>query len=84
VLRRRFRVPIPAIAYVRMIVEAYEGLAVVVSPRRGVGIVEWWIAPGREAEADALARALAAEVRLQAIDAGDYRLPFSPKASIQR
>jgi hypothetical protein len=63
-LVRRFRVPIPAIAYVRMIVEAYDGLAVVVSPERRRGLVEWWIAPGREAEAEVLARALAAEVRL--------------------
>ena len=63
---RRFRVPLPAIAYVRMIVEAYDGLAVVAS-RPGEGLVEWWIAPGREAEADALARALADEVRLAPI-----------------
>lgn len=66
---RAFRVPIEHIAYVRMIVEAYDGLAVVVSPARGQGIVEWWIAPGREAEADTLARALEKEVRLRAISA---------------
>ena len=66
-LVRRFLVPIPAIAYVRRIVEAYEGLAVVVSPERRRGLVEWWIAPGREVEADTLAQALAAEVRLQEI-----------------
>jgi hypothetical protein len=64
-LVRRFRVPIPAIAYVRMIVEAYDGLAVVVSPERRRGLVEWHIAPGREAEAATLAEALAREVRLQ-------------------
>jgi hypothetical protein len=63
---RRFRVPLPAIGYVRMILEAYDGLAVMVS-RRGLEIVEWWIAPGREAEADTLARALAAEVALVAL-----------------
>jgi hypothetical protein len=60
---RRFHVPLPAIAYVRMILEAYDGLAVMVSGR-GERVVEWWIAPGREAEAETLARALADEVSL--------------------
>jgi hypothetical protein len=65
VLVRRYRVPLEHIGYVRMIVEAYEGLAVVVSPDAGVGIVEWWIAPGREAEAATLAAALGDEVGLR-------------------
>ena len=66
-LVRRFRVPLEHIAYVRMIVEAYDGLAVVVSPDRGRGVVEWWIGPGREAEATTLAHALAGEVGLSEI-----------------
>ena len=61
---RRYRVPLSAIGYVRMIVEGYEGLAVVAS-RPGEGLVEWWIAPGREDEAETLARALADEVLLR-------------------
>lgn len=61
---RRFRVPIDQIAYVRMILEAYDGLAVMTSDR-GVGVFEWWIAPGREAEADTLASALAAETGMR-------------------
>jgi hypothetical protein len=61
---RRFRCPLPAIGYVRMILEAYDGLAVM-SSSRGRALVEWWIAPGREAEADRLARALEAEVQLR-------------------
>jgi hypothetical protein len=65
VLTRRFRVPLHEIAYIRMVVEAYDGLAVVVSPSAGRGIIEWWVAPGREAEADVLARALAGEAGLQ-------------------
>lgn len=60
---RRFRVPLEHIAYVRMILEAYDGLAVMVS-EKGSSKVEWWIAPGREAEAEVLARALAEEVAL--------------------
>jgi uncharacterized protein DUF4911 len=54
---REFRIPLPDIAYVRMILEAYDGLAVMVS-QRGSTRVEWWVAPGREAEAEELARAL--------------------------
>ncbi len=65
---RRFRVPLEAIGYVRMIVEAYDGLAVVVSPRAREGIVEWWVAPGREEEAGALARALEREVGLRSLE----------------
>jgi hypothetical protein len=63
---RRFRVPLDQIGYVRMIVEAYDGLAVMTS-EPGVGVIEWWIAPGREAEADELAAALARECGLRPI-----------------
>ena len=63
---RRYRVPLAAIAYVRMIVEAYEGLAVMMS-ERGSTLVEWHVAPGREDEADTLARALGAEVDLRQV-----------------
>ncbi len=58
-VRRRFRVPREQVGFVRMIVEGYDGLAVVVTPDPAVGIIEWWIAPGREDEAAALACALA-------------------------
>ena len=63
---RRFRVPLESIGYVRMIVEGYEGLAVV-SSESGRGVMEWDVAPGREEEADALADALAAETGLQRV-----------------
>jgi hypothetical protein len=54
---RRYRVPLESIGFVRMILEAYEGLAVMIS-RRGSTLIEWHIGPGREDEADTLARAL--------------------------
>jgi len=60
---RRFRVPLASIAYVRMIVEGYDGLAVV-SSEAGRGVIEWDVAPGREAEADVLAEALRRETGL--------------------
>jgi hypothetical protein len=64
ITRRRFRVPLEAIGYVRMIVEGYDGLASI-SSEAGRGIVSWDVAPGREAEADLLERALTKEVGLQ-------------------
>jgi hypothetical protein len=66
-VRRRFRVAPAEIGYVRMILEGYDGLAVVVTPDPAVGIIEWWIAPGREAEADAVEAALARETGLARI-----------------
>jgi hypothetical protein len=66
--RRIFRVPLAEIAYVRMILEAYDGLAVMTS-ERGQGIIEWHVGPGMEAEADALARALADECGMRELPA---------------
>lgn len=63
---RRYRVPVEEVGYVRMIVEGYDGLAVV-SSEAGHGILTWDVAPGREDEADALARALADETGLQRV-----------------
>ncbi len=63
-VRRRFRVAREHVGFVRMIVEAYDGLAVVVTPDPTVGVIEWWIAPGREDEARDLAGALEKKVGL--------------------
>jgi len=56
---RYFRVPLSEIAYVRMIVEAFDGLAVVRSLSSARGEVEWLIGEGMESEADAVAERLA-------------------------
>jgi len=61
---RFFRLPLDEIGYVRAIVDGYDGLAVVRSLDARRGEVEWLIADGREAEADALARRLAVEAGL--------------------
>jgi hypothetical protein len=58
---RRFRLPRAQVGYVRMIVEAYDGLAVMVTPDAGDELIEWWIPASRLGEADALARALGVE-----------------------
>ncbi|MCS6912171.1 MAG: DUF4911 domain-containing protein [Myxococcales bacterium] len=64
---RYFRVPVCEIGYVRMIVEGYDGLAVVRSLSAQRGEIEWLVAEGREAEAEALAEVLGQETGLTAI-----------------
>jgi hypothetical protein len=61
---RFFRVPLSEIGYVRMIVESYDGLAAVRSREKECGEIEWLLGEGLEAEAEALAKRLAAEVGL--------------------
>jgi hypothetical protein len=65
---RFFRLPVTEIGYVRMIVEAYDGLATVRSNGSSRGEIEWLVGEGLEAEADELAARLAAEVGLMAIE----------------
>ena len=61
---RYYRVPLSEIGYVRMIVEGYDGLAVVRSLGGGRGEIEWLLGEGMEEEADALAERLRLEVGL--------------------
>ena len=56
---RYFRVPLAEIGYVRMIVEAFDGLAVVRSLTSARGEIEWIIGEGLESEADLVAQRLA-------------------------
>jgi hypothetical protein len=56
---RYFRVPLAEIAYVRMIVEAFDGLAVVRSLSSSRGEIEWIIGEGMDAEAEEVAQRLA-------------------------
>jgi len=65
---RYFRVPLHEIGYVRMIVEAYDGLAFVRSLSASRGEIEWIVGEGMEREADEVAEKLATEVGLIAID----------------
>lgn len=64
---RYFRVPVGEIGYVRMIVEGYDGLATVRSLSADRGEIEWLVADGREAEAEALANVLHRETGMTAI-----------------
>jgi hypothetical protein len=65
---RWFRVPLEQIGYVRAIVEAYDGVALVHAPDPRRGEIEWLIGEGLEDEAAALARRLAAEAGLIEIE----------------
>jgi hypothetical protein len=62
-----FRVPLEQIAYVRAIVEGYDGVAAVHAPDPRRGEVEWIVGEGLEDEAAALAGRLAGEAGLIAI-----------------
>lgn len=65
---RYFRVPLAEIGFVRMIVEAYDGLAAVRSLSADRGEIEWLVGEGMTAEADALAERLRTEVGLCPIE----------------
>lgn len=61
---RFYRVPLEQIAYVRAIVEGYDGVAIVVAPDARRGEIEWRIGEGLEAEALAVAERLTREAGL--------------------
>lgn len=65
---RYFRVPLHEIGYVRMIVEAYDGLAFVRSLSSSRGEIEWIVGEGMEQEADDVVEKLAKEVGLLPIE----------------
>jgi hypothetical protein len=61
---RFFRVSLPEIGYVRAIVEAYDGVAVVRAPDPRRGEIEWIIGEGLEDEADTIVKRLIREAGL--------------------
>jgi hypothetical protein len=67
VVSRFYRVPLEEIGYVRAIVEAYDGLALVHAPDPRRGEIEWVIGEGMDDEAARLATRLADETGLMEI-----------------
>ena len=61
---RWFRVPLEQIAYVRAIVEAYDGVALVRAADARRGEIEWMVGDGFEDEAEELVRRLTIEAGL--------------------
>lgn len=68
---RFYRVPLEEIAYVRAILEAYDGVALLRTPSPGRGEVEWVIGDGLEDEAAAIARRLVGETGMVEIPPPD-------------
>lgn len=75
----RFALPREEIAYVRCLLEAYEGLAQI-DAAAGQGEIRWTVPLSQVTAAAALARALAAELPLVAL--GDD--PTAPSAPVGR
>ncbi len=59
----RFRVPLRDLAYLRFLLEAYEGLGIQTS-NAGSNLVTWHLPPSRIKEAEALLASLAEEIPL--------------------
>jgi hypothetical protein len=64
---RFYRVRVEEIGFVRAIVEAYEGVAIVHAPDPRRGEIEWVIGDGLEEEADEIAARLATSIGFTAI-----------------
>jgi hypothetical protein len=65
---RFYRVRVEEIGFVRAIVEAYEGVAVIHAPDPRRGEIEWVIGDGLEAEADEIAARLSSSIGLVPIE----------------
>jgi hypothetical protein len=74
-LVRHYRVPLSHIAYVRAIVESYDGVATVSSTEAGSGALVWSIPESLLADAQALAAALAIEVGMMEVEAPQAEAP---------
>ncbi len=56
-----FRIPLDEVAYVRAILEGYDGVAVLIARNADRGEIEWLIGEGMENEADQIATRLIEE-----------------------
>jgi hypothetical protein len=63
-IQRYFAVNHQDMAYLKFIVESYEGLAVIRTVDRAKGIMEWMIPPDRVAEVEALVNSLKEEISI--------------------
>ncbi|MCX7822565.1 MAG: DUF4911 domain-containing protein [Syntrophobacterales bacterium] len=68
--RRYYRVHPEDICYLTFTLEAYEGLAIVTTVNKELGIVRVHIAPGWEEEFDAIVKS-EAWIRMEAVEIGD-------------
>lgn len=79
---RFFRIDRREMAFVKFVVEAYEGLAVMRTLDAGRGEVVFCIAPGCEAVMDALIDDLRREILIEPIPRPPDYEPFVPEVSV--
>jgi len=65
-VKKQYRVDRREISFIKFIVEAYEGLAVVTTTDRERGVLRFSIAPGCEPEFDDLIHELGKEIMIEA------------------
>jgi hypothetical protein len=67
-VKKYFRVDHHDIGFIKFIIEAYDGLAVMTTVDRGRGVVELNIAPGCEAEIDLILKDLKKDLLIEPVN----------------
>jgi len=81
-IQRYFRVNPRDMAYVKFIVESYEGLAVVGTVDPDEGVMEWMIPPGLLEEAEELINSLREELTIIPVSPPRHPLHGSPSSRV--
>ena len=64
-IKQRYRVDRREIAFIRFIVEAYDGLAIVTTLDPATGLIEFQIAPGCEQDVEAILQDLKRNIMME-------------------
>ncbi|MBW2367814.1 MAG: DUF4911 domain-containing protein [Deltaproteobacteria bacterium] len=67
-IKKRYRIDRREIHFIKFILEAYEGVAVLTTLDPKAGLIELMIAPGREDEALDLIEDLGAQMRIERVE----------------
>ena len=70
-IKKRYRVDRRKIAFIRFIIEAYDGHAIVTTLDAGTGLIEFQIAPGCEQDVETILQDLKREIMME-----KAQLPF--------
>jgi hypothetical protein len=66
-IKKRYRVDRRKIAFIRFILEAYDGLAILTTLDSGTGLVEFQIAPGCEQDVAAILHDLKKDILIEPV-----------------
>ena len=81
-IRRHYRMDRRQIHFLRFLLEAYEGVAVLSTADKAAGLVTFLIAPGREAEAEELVSDLKKRIMIEPVPSRiDERSTFNTQPS---